>query len=96
MTTDTIAIQKEQPWSAGTSSGQSLAYWRGAQYALLLLGMALLATLYLRPELGCVLHPKPATQNDLKPTSEYDPNPPLITMPSGPPNPIAKPPLNTI
>jgi len=52
MTTNTIAIQKEQPWSAGTSNGQSLAYWRGAQYALLLLGMALLATLLLRPELG--------------------------------------------
>ena len=52
MTTDTIAIQKEQPWSAETNSGQSLAYWSGAQYALLLLGMALLATLFLRPELG--------------------------------------------
>jgi hypothetical protein len=52
MTTDTIAIQKEQPWSAGTSSRQSFTYWRVTQYAVLLLGVTLLATLLLRPGLG--------------------------------------------
>lgn len=57
MTTDTIAIQKEQPWPAAAGSKQqlsakSLAVWQIAQYAVLLLGVALLATLLLRPGLG--------------------------------------------
>jgi hypothetical protein len=56
MTTDTIAIQKEQPWPAAASDRQpavpSPARWRTTQYAVLLLGVALLATLLLQPELG--------------------------------------------
>lgn len=58
MTTDTIAIQSEQPWQNETSgtrqaiSPPSLAYWRSAQYALLLLGIALLATLLYFPSIG--------------------------------------------
>jgi hypothetical protein len=58
MTTDTNAIQKEQPWQQGASgnrqatSPRSLAYWRVAQYAVLLLGMALLTTLLYFPAIG--------------------------------------------
>lgn len=57
MTTDTIAIQNEQPWMIEAGAKQSLpaqssAYWKEAQYFVLFLGMALLATLLLRPALG--------------------------------------------
>jgi hypothetical protein len=58
MTTDTIAIQKEQSWHREASgkrpaiSPLTLACWRIAQYAVLFLGMALLPTLLYFPAIG--------------------------------------------